>query len=137
MLLSQDFWHAPSGRCVILVQLGFFHWKPICEIAYKALCKCTENRRNTYDPALKLDISLYSPTIVWEFNYFIITIFKISCFVLYLWSPGYFQLCLINRLSELSLSYLEYISVLDLNWLSINISLSVPFSFTFTISTLK
>ena len=51
---------------------------------------------------LKQDISLYSPIILWEFNYFIIPRFKISCFVLYLCRPRQFQLCSINRLSKLS-----------------------------------
>ena len=46
-------------------------------------------------------IFLYSPIILWEFNYFIILGFKISRFVLYLWSPRYFQLCLINILSKI------------------------------------
>ena len=53
-------------------------------------------------PALKKDISLYSSINLWEFTYFIILRFKISRFVLYLWSPRYLQLYLINRLSKLS-----------------------------------
>ena len=77
---------------------------------------------------LKQDIFLFSPIILWEFNYFIILRFKFSCFVLY------FRLCLINRLSKLCLLYLEYICVLDLNWFNINFSISVPYSLNITTS---
>ena len=47
-------------------------------------------------------MSLYSPIVLWEFKYFIMLKFKIFRFVLYLWSPRYFRLCLVNRLSKLS-----------------------------------
>ena len=46
---------------------------------------------------LKQDICLYSPIILWEFNYVTIMRFKGSCFVFYLWIRRYFRLCLINR----------------------------------------
>ena len=45
---------------------------------------------------------LYSRIILWEFNYFIILRLIIFRFVLYFWSPRYFQLCLINKLSKVS-----------------------------------
>ena len=51
---------------------------------------------------LKQDVFLYSSFVLQELNYFIILRFKISCFILYLWSPRYFKLCLRNRLSNLS-----------------------------------
>ena len=89
----------------------FFHWKAIYENAYKAIKVSIKIQRiiGTYSgmsilyyPALKEDISLYNPIILWEINYFIILRFKISRFPLYLWSPRYFQMCFINRLSKLS-----------------------------------
>ena len=51
---------------------------------------------------LKQGVFLYSSFVLQELNYFIILRFKISCFILYLWSPRYFKLCLRNRLSNLS-----------------------------------
>ena len=54
------------------------------------------------NPSLKQDVSLCSPIILQEFRYYVILRFKISRFVLCLWSPRCFQLCLINRLSKLS-----------------------------------
>ena len=57
---------------------------------------------NLNNATLKQSVFLYSSFVLQELNYFIILRFKISCFILYLWSPRYFQLCLINRLSNLS-----------------------------------
>ena len=54
------------------------------------------------NPSLKQDVSLCSSIILCEFRYYVILRFKISPFVLCLWSPRCFQLCLINRLSKLS-----------------------------------